>query len=54
MTKIESRPIPGLAFEFLFYLDFEGNLFDPAVLDFIGHLKREYADFQLLGNYPEH
>ena len=31
MFKIESRPIPDRPFEYRFFIDFEGNLADPAV-----------------------
>lgn len=31
MTKIESRPITGKKWEYRFFVDFEGNLEEPAV-----------------------
>lgn len=53
MTKLESRPIPGRNFEFLFYLDFEGSVHSPAVRHLLNHLAATNKDFMLLGHYPE-
>ncbi len=53
MTKLESRPIPGRNFEFLFYFDFEGSVHTPAVRQFLNHLAATNKDFMLLGHYPE-
>ena len=30
MTKIESRPVEGRSWEYRFFVDFEGNLAEPA------------------------
>jgi prephenate dehydratase len=52
LTKIESRPLRGKPWEYLFYLDFLGHVEDPVVKNAIGHL-RELADFlKILGCYP--
>jgi prephenate dehydratase len=52
LTKIESRPLRGKPWEYLFYLDFLGHVEDPVVRNAIGHL-RELADFlKILGCYP--
>lgn len=53
MTKIESRPIPGRAFEYDFYLDFTGNLHERETLDLICALHDELPRFSFLGNYSE-
>ena len=53
LTKIESRPIPGKAFEYDFYLDFTGNIHDKATLDLICALHDELPRFSFLGNYSE-
>ncbi len=54
MTKIESRPIPGKAFEYDFYLDFTGNIHEAKALDLICALHDELPRFSFLGNYCEH
>jgi prephenate dehydratase len=52
LMKIESRPLRGKPWEYLFYLDFLGHVDDPVSQKALGHL-REVADFLLvLGCYP--
>lgn len=53
LAKIESRPLRGKPWEYLFYLDFIGNVEDAAVSNALGHL-RELADsVRVLGCYPQ-
>jgi prephenate dehydratase len=52
LTKIESRPLRGKPWEYLFYLDFLGRVDAPAARNALGHL-RELADvLKVLGCYP--
>ncbi len=51
MTKIESRPIEDRAWEYRFFIDFEGNLADSAVKNALRGLRDEARNMKILGNY---
>ena len=53
MTKLESRPISGSDFHYLFYLDFQGSIYDPAVVKLLSELEQELEWFVFLGAYTE-
>jgi len=53
LTKLESRPIAGTDFEFMFYFDMDGNVKDETVLNLIGQLDSGSDNFTFLGNYSE-
>ncbi len=53
LTKIESRPKTGTSFEYLFYLDFSGNIKEKRTLALMRALSDELTDFSFLGNYSE-
>ena len=51
MTKIESRPLTGRPFEYRFFVDFEGNLEDPGVVNTLNGIQAEALDLTIFGNY---
>ena len=59
LTKIESRPMPPRikkktgteGFEFIFYLDFEGNVLNPSVTKLLDNLEKDCSYYRFLGNY---
>ena len=53
LLKLESRPIRNGSFEVLFYLDFSGNICDPAVRALLSDLSENLEYFKFLGNYGE-
>ncbi len=53
LTKIESRPMVGKGFEYLFYLDFTGNVQSEHIKKLLCSLSEELPEFSFLGNYAE-
>ena len=52
MTKLESRPRPGSPFEYLFFLDFEGNVAERRTQEVLDELRRATLALKVLGSYP--
>ena len=52
MSKLESRPKPHVPWEYLFYLDFDGNVEDPAVRKALDELAGELSYMKILGSFP--
>jgi chorismate mutase / prephenate dehydratase len=52
LSKLESRPIPGMPFQYLFYIDFEGNIADPRVAEALEKLRSATTSLKVLGCYP--
>lgn len=51
LTRIESRPSKGGSWGYQFFIDFEGNLRQEAVVNALRGLKEETSSFRILGNY---
>lgn len=52
MTKLESRPRPGSPFEYVFFLDFEGNIADPRTQAVLEQIRGAALTLKVLGSYP--
>lgn len=51
MMKLESRPVAGRSWEYLFFVDFSGNLEEPDMDGVIRELTQTASGFRVLGNY---
>ncbi len=52
LTKIESRPKPDTPFEYIFYVDFEGNIDAEATQEALKELGTVTTLLTVLGSYP--
>ena len=53
MSKLESCPVTGRNFEFIFFLELEASVQDSSVLPMLEELERSNPGFLFLGNYAE-
>jgi len=51
IVKLESRPIPGKPWEYLFYADWEGNIVDDRHKKAIKLLEEHTLFLRILGSY---
>jgi chorismate mutase/prephenate dehydratase len=52
LTKLESRPRPGVAWEYVFYVDVEGHLTEPRMQAALTRLTAATQFLRLLGCFP--
>lgn len=52
LVKLESRPLPGRSWEYMFFLEFTGAPGDPAVDDALHELAQTTGEFRVLGWFP--
>jgi len=52
LTKIESRPLQGKPWEYLFYIDFIGSTHDEVSKRALDHLGEYAMTLRVLGSYP--
>ena len=52
LTKLESRPRPNRPWEYMFFIDFEGNVVEPRVAAAVEALRSEALYLKVLGCYP--
>ena len=53
LTKLESRPLAGTDFEFMFYFDLDASVYDSAALQLLSELDAGPETFTYLGSYSE-
>jgi prephenate dehydratase len=53
LYKIESRPLHGKPWEYLFYVDFAGKLEDRICRNALKHLAEIATFMKVLGSYPQ-
>ncbi len=53
VSKLESRPIPAMDFEFMFYIDFDGDICDIESRRLLTQVEQSADYFSYLGSYWE-
>ncbi|MBR6812335.1 MAG: ACT domain-containing protein, partial [Oscillospiraceae bacterium] len=53
VIKLESCPIPGRDFEFMFYVELDCGVCDPGVISALEELERYCEKFEFIGSYIE-
>ncbi|MDO4528498.1 MAG: prephenate dehydratase [bacterium] len=53
MTKLESRPLPGTNFEFMFYFDIDASVYSDNLKILLNELEHDAEQFSYLGSYTE-
>lgn len=52
MTKIESRPSKKKAWDYYFFIDFQGHVNDPKMKQMLGEMEKKVRFLKILGSYP--
>ena len=52
LTRIESRPVRDRAWEYVFFIDFEGHAKDEPVKELLTELEKKTLFLKCLGSYP--
>jgi prephenate dehydratase len=52
LTKIESRPVKNVPWQYNFYVDFHGHLHDKACREALRDLREQSTFMKILGSYP--
>lgn len=53
MTKLESRPSRAVLWEYVFFIDVEGHIAEPAITAAIEKLQQRAAFVKIIGAYPQ-
>lgn len=54
LVRLESRPIPDKNWEYMFFIEFTGNLLAPAMDTIIMQIAKNVNDMKIFGNFPSH
>ena len=52
MRKLESRPLRGQCWKYVFFADVESDLEDPRYANLLTKLHEACTSFRILGSYP--
>lgn len=53
LSKIETRPSKIEAWEYVFFIDFDGHALDPTIIELFARLESCTAEIKVLGSYPK-
>ena len=53
LTRVETRPSPTGAWNYVFFIDFNGHQHDPIVSDALAEVSKRVSDLKILGSYPK-
>ena len=53
LSKIESRPMSGSDFKYVFYTDLDASVYSEEVIKLLSEMERELKFFVFLGSYQE-
>jgi chorismate mutase/prephenate dehydratase len=53
LTRIESRPAPKKSWEYIFFIDVDGHVFDPPITKALAECGRVADEVKVLGSYPK-
>ena len=53
LTKIESRPLKGRAWEYVFFVEMEGHVQDRKISDALKNLEKRSVFVRVLGSFPK-
>ena len=52
LRRIQSRPVPGEGWEYLFYVEVSGHTTDRALVAALEGVKREAKTLKIIGSFP--
>jgi chorismate mutase/prephenate dehydratase len=52
LRRIQSRPVPGEGWEYLFYIEVSGHMTDRSLVAAVEGVKRETKTLKILGSFP--